>query len=189
MKKLSFLLVAVVLLSGAFTSCEKVADELQNATEITVNTSLEAPIVAVPDATKSVSDNSTFHGSYVLDLANNDDLKDYLDKIKSLELKGITVTVTSVVPEDLVDLSLVSGTFSIVDNVETSELFEKIKTDFSLVPNSSFTIGEADAGWENVQKIIESQHPSTVSASGVINNTNYTVTFTISFEVSAVVTP
>jgi len=185
MKKLSFLLVAaIVLFSGAFTSCEKVAEEIENATEITVNTSLDAPIVAVPETTKSTNGDAKFNETYILDLANNDDLKDYLDKIQSISVSEIIVSIQSVDPSNLV---LLDGTFSITDNENGDSFSFNAPSNLSLIKDASFKIDENTPGWETVNDIIASKHASTLQAVGTINDESFTVEFLCSLKVKAVV--
>lgn len=175
-------MAGLILLSGAFTSCEKIAEELENATEITINTTLDAPIVAVPEASKAGE--ARFNESYVLDIANNADLGDYIEKIKSLELKQITVTVESSTPSNL---TLLNGTFSITDNVDGTSFSFAAPNNMPLLNGSSFTIDETNPGWATVNAIIASKHAATVRANGVISNETFEVTFLCSLGVKATV--
>lgn len=185
MKKLSFLLVAgLILLSGAFTSCEKIAEEIENATEVTINTTLDAPIVAVPEASKDADGNAKFNESYVLDLSTNADLKDYLDKIKSIELTEIEVTIVSASPNGL---NLIDGIYSITDNLNGDSFSFNSPSNLPLVNGSSFKVDKNSPGWDTVNAIIASQHASTLKAMGTINNETFEVTFNCTLKVKAVV--
>lgn len=185
MKKLSFLLIAgLVLLGGAFTSCEKIAEEIQNATEITINTTLDAPIVAVPEISKSTDGNAKFNEFYILDIANNVDLKDHLDKIQSLELTEIEVTIVSATPNGL---TLIDGLYSITDNVNGDSFSFNSPSNLPLVNGSSFKVDENTPGWNTVNAIIASKNPSTLRAIGTINNETFEVNFNCSLKVKAVV--
>lgn len=177
-------MAGLVILAGSFTSCEKVAEELQNATEITVNTTLEAPMVAVPEAGKTAAEQASFKEMHVVDITANDDLKDHLDKIKEIEAKSITVTISSSTP---IDLSLLSGAFSITDNV-TGDSFPFIApTNFSLAAGQSFTLDPTTPGWAELNKILASKNPFTVQAIGTINSADFEVAFVTSVGVKAVV--
>ncbi len=185
MKKLSLLIAAgLIIIAGTFTSCEKVAEEIAKATEITVNTTLDAPIVAVPEASKSTDANGTFKESYVLDLASNEDLKDHLDKIQSLSMSEIQVLIQSSSPENL---TLLNGTFSITDNVNGDSFTFSSPANFPLVDGTKFTINEDVPGWDMANQIIASKHAATLGAIGTIDNEAFEVNFLCSLKVKAVV--
>jgi hypothetical protein len=182
MKKLSFLLVAgIVFLAGTFTSCEKVAEELENAVEVTVNTTLEAPMVAVPEANKSTDADATFKEEKIVDLATNEDLKDNLDKIQSIEATSLTVTISSSTPDKLM---LKSGTFSVTDNV-LGTAYSFAAANFLLTNGASLTFGPSSPGWAELNMIIASKNPFTVKAIGTINSEEFTVEFVTSIGVKA----
>lgn len=185
MKKLSFLLMTgLIMLSGAFTSCEKVAEELENATEVTVNTTLEAPMVAVPEENKSADANGTFKEEETIDLATNEDLKDHLDKIKSIEAESITVTISKSIPDNL---TLLNGAFSATDDVLGTNYSFASPADFPLTSGQSFTFGPGSPGWAELNKILASKNPFTVKAIGTINSEEFTIEFVTSIGVKAVV--
>ncbi len=188
MKKLSSLfVVAILVFAGTFTSCEKVAEEIQNSVEVTVYTDLEAPFTAVPDATKSADEGSAnFSSTSVIDISNNADLSDYLENIKSIEITKIKVMVTSTTPSDLV---LESGTFSITDNVSGSSFAFSTPADMPITVGSQFEVGSDAPGWDTVNSIIASMNASTISAVGTINNDTFEVGFVYMVSVKVVAKP
>jgi hypothetical protein len=184
MKKLSFLMIAgLMILAGTFTSCEKVAEEIENATEITVNTTLDAPMVAVPEANKAGE--ASFKEEEIIDISSNADLKDHLSKIKEIEAKSITVTINSSTPANL---SLLSAAFSVTDNVTNKSFsFTAPSFPFLLTSGSSFTIDPTTPGWAELNLILGSMNPFTVKAIGTINSEEFSVAFTTSLGIKAVV--
>jgi len=188
MKKLSSLfVVALLVLAGTFTSCEKVAEEIQNAVEVTIYTDLEAPMTAIPDVTKATSDGSaSFDETYVLDISNNEDLADYLDNIQSIEVTKIKVLVTSTTPDNLV---LESGSFSFTDNVNGDSFVFASPANMPILEGASFEVGSTTPGWDTVNTIIASMNASTVRAVGTINNDPYEVGFLVMVSVKVVAKP
>lgn len=188
MKKLSSLfVVALLVLAGTFTSCEKVAEEIQNSVEVTVYTDLEAPMLAVPDVTKSTEEGSaSFSETAIIDISNNADLADYLESIQSIEVTKIQVLVTSTTPSGL---ALESGTFSITDNVNGDSFAFASPANMPITVGAQFEIGSDAPGWDTVNSIIASMHASTVSAVGTINNDTFEVGFVVMVSVKVVAKP
>lgn len=188
MKKLSSLFVlALFVFAGMFTSCEKVAEEIQNSVEVTVYTDLEAPFTAVPDGTKSTKEGSaSFSETAIIDISNNADLADYLDNIQSIEIVKIQVLVTSTTPTGL---ALESGTFSITDNVSGDSFAFSTPTDMPIAVGTYFEVGSDVPGWDTVNSIIASMNASTVSAVGTINNDTFEVGFIYVVSVKVVAKP
>lgn len=188
MKKLSSLfVVALLVLAGTFTSCEKVAEEIQNSVEVTVYTDLEAPFTAVPDGAKSTKDGSaSFSETSIIDISNNEDLADYLDNIQSIEIVKIQVMVTSTTPAGL---ALESGTFSITDNVSGDSFAFATPANMPITVGSYFEVGSDAPGWATVNSIIASMNASTVSAVGTINNDTFEVGFVYMVSVKVVAKP
>lgn len=188
MKKLSSLFVVVLLVfAGSFTSCEKVADELQNAVEVTVYTDLEAPITAIPEVTKSSKEGSaSFNETAIIDISNNADLADYLESIESIEVTKIKVLVTSTTPAGL---ALESGNFSITDNVMGDSFAFATPANMPITVGAQFEVGSDAPGWDTVNSIIASMNPSTVNAVGTINNDTFEVGFLLMVSVKVVANP
>lgn len=188
MKKVSFLfLVGILFTAITFTSCEKVADEIQDSVEVTINTEFEAPFVAVPTSGKAVADGSyDFKATALLDPANNADLADYLDKIKSIEITGIHVLVTSISDPAIV---LNSGTFTLTDNVTGSEFMFTTPNNSAIAVGTTFEVSDINPGWDTVNEIIASMNASTIDAVGTINQENFEVGFKYVVAVKVVAKP
>lgn len=161
-----------MLLAGTFTSCEKVAEELQSATEVTINTDLEVPMVLVPESAKST--NATFKETAVINLSENEDLKEYLSDIKSIEVTKILIKILS---SDPTNLTLESGNFSIKDDVNGDSFSFSTPANSPLIAGTQLEFGPTTPGWSIVNAIINSQHSATLTAVGSINNETFTVGF------------
>lgn len=187
MKKLSlFMMAGLMILAGSFTSCDKIADEIQDATEVTINTTLDIPIVAVPESTKSTDENATFSETATIDLSTNDDIKDYLDKIQSVEVTKIVVNILS---SDPLNLTLIDGAFRVRDNVTGDAFSTSTLPNMPIAVGSSFEVGPSTPGWETINKIIASRNSATLSAYGTINNSTFSVGFEYIIHVKVVAKP
>jgi len=188
MKNYPLLLIGVlIIIAGAFSSCEKVAEGLKDSVEVTIYTDLEAPFTAVPDVNKSTKDGSTsFSSSSIIDISNNDDLEDYLESIQSIEVTKIKVMITSTSPSGL---ALESGYFSITDDVNGDSFGFATPANMPITVGSQFEIGSDAPGWDTVNNIIASMHLATINATGTINNDPFEVGFIYIVSVKVVANP
>ena len=183
MKTLIPILLIVVLFSG-LVSCEKIADEIGGAVEITINTDIEAPLVVVPMETKGPSDTAFFLKSATLNPTKNEDLADYLEEIENIEVTGIALKVTEVSQENLV---MYNGHFNFTDLVNNKTF------DFDTEVNTPIQIGtliEVDnthENWDVIVKAMEDLHAGQITAQGAINSNDFKITFVygISIKVKA----
>ena len=172
MKNYPLLLIgALIIIAGAFSSCEKVVDGIQDSVEVTIYTDLEAPFTAVPDVAKATKDgSSTFSETAIIDMSNNEDLEDYLESIQSVEVTKIKVMITSTSPSGL---ALESGFFSITDDVNGDSFGFATPANMPINVGAQFEIGSDAPGWDTVNSIIASLHSATVNANGTINNDTF----------------
>ena len=173
MKKLNLITMAALIIVGAcFSSCEKLAEELQDSMKATIYTELNAAFMALPDAEKNMMESASFNDTTVIDINRNEDLADYLENIESIEVYKITVQIDSVSSDNLV---LENATFSIIDNT-TEEKFEfSTPTNLPIVANTEYILPEGYPGWDLVNQIIGSMHSATATAVGTINNEDFSV--------------
>lgn len=183
MKKFTFLMSAtLIFLAATFSSCEKVADELQNSMEVTIYTDLTAPFLAMPDDAKSGS--ATFSETAVIDITQNEDLADYLESIESIEVTKVKIQITSISSEGLI---LEKGTFSVIDNTNADRFEFSTPNNLPLVLGTQFELPTDAEGWDTVNKIIATMHSATVGAEGMVNNEYFEIgfNFIISVKVKA----
>ncbi|MCK5775575.1 MAG: hypothetical protein KAH25_05340 [Bacteroidales bacterium] len=175
MKKISSIFLLGILLSAfSFTSCDKIED----AVEVTINTEFEAPLVAVPEGKSA-----TFNVSEVLDPRDSKDLKDYLDKIKSIEITNIKIEVVSVAPADI---ELENAVFSVTDNVTGKKFEYSTPANTKLTEGLIFEVGKDHPDWAIINGIINDLHASTVTAVGSVNNEEFVIEFKLIISVKAV---
>lgn len=186
MRKLSFfLMIGLIMTAGVFTSCEKVADELQNSVEVTINTDFQAELTAVPSGAKSVD--ASFNESIVLDPKQNADLADYLASIKSVTLTdNVKLMVTSVSSPDII---LETATITITDNVTNDVFTFTTPANMPVIVGTSFPISANTPGYANLAKILQSMHAATITATGSVNKDQFTLVFNFLFPVKVVANP
>ena len=173
MKTLIPILLIFTLFFG-LVSCEKIADEIGGAVEITINTDMEAPLVVVPTETKGPSDTTFFHKTTTLDPNENADLADHLDNIESIEVTGITLKVTKVSQDDLV---MYNGHFNFTDlvNNKTFDFDTDINTPIQV--GTIIEIDNTHENWDVIVKAMEDLHAGQITAHGAINSDHFEITF------------
>lgn len=175
MKKISSIFLFGILLSAfAFTSCDKIED----AVGVTINTEFEAPLVAVPEGKSA-----TFNVSEVLDPSESKDLKDYLDKIKSIEITNIKIEVVSVTPAGI---DLENAVFTVTDNVSEAKFEYSTPANTKLTEGLIFEVGNDHPQWAIINGIINDLHASTVTAVGSVNDEEFVIEFKLILSVKAI---
>lgn len=187
MKKINLIMMAALItIAASFSSCEKLAEELQDSMKATIYTELNAAFLALPDAEKNSMVSTTFSDTAIIDINRNEDLEDYLETIESIEVYKIKVQIDSVSSDNLV---LENATFSIIDNT-TEEMFEfSTPSNLPLVLNAEYELPESYPGWDKVNEIIGSMHSVTAIATGSINNEDFTVRLNVILYVRVTATP
>ncbi len=178
MKKNTFIFLLGILLSAiTFTSCDK----LEDAVEITINTEFKTHIEATPVEGKS----TTFKESVDFNPKDCEDLADYIDDIKSVDLLSIKIEVTSIQPEGI---ELESGSFSVKDNENGSLFVYNTPDNTKLAVGTVFEIGEGYKDWDVIKKMINDLHASTITAVGSVNNDEFKIGFEMTHKVKATAT-
>ena len=81
----NLLVIPVFILTTFFTSCDKIKD----AADVDFNTTITGDIFV------SINDPDNLYDDSVILSLSNDDTKDYLDKIESVEIKKLTYTLVN----------------------------------------------------------------------------------------------
>ena len=177
MKKISYLLMAVMFVASfSFTSCQQIADSIEDSAEITIQTEFSIPLTVVPVGGKSLNDDVYhFASSTILDPAENEDLTDYLSDIKKLEIKGIKILIKSVSTTGLI---LDNSTFIIKKQGEGDNIFTYSTPEgMALVEGAEIVIPNDHPDWDELNSLIKRMSPMSISVSGDINNDAFTVEF------------
>jgi len=165
--KLSLLFVSLLMLSGC--------DWFDSVDDVTISTDLTMDIpVAVTGISKSAPLNTkiavyNFSVSQDLSLANNEDIEPYLQKIKSMDLKSLLVTVTGLTTDQTINTISLSVT-------DVGTLFTQ--TNITSTSNS-FTPQIDAALLKKAEDKFKSDKKITVTVSGT---TNAIMTFTVNLD-------
>ena len=175
MKKItSIFLLGILLSTVSFTSCDK----LEDAVELTINTEFKTHIDVVPVEGKS----TTFKESVDFDPNKSEDLADYIDDLKSVDLLGIKIVVTSVEPSDIV---LENSAFTVEDKENGNTFVYTTPENTKLVVGTIFEVGEGYKDWGVIKQMINDMHASVITAVGSVNNDNFKIGYDITYKVKA----
>ncbi len=188
MKKANILfLIGILFTAVTFTSCEKIADGVQDALELTINTDFSAPFVATPTDEKANADGSyNFKEVAILDPSQNADLAEYLQKIQSIDITTIEILITSVSNPNLV---LRNGEFTLTDNVTGDTFTYHSPENTAIAMGTTLAVEETNPGWDIVNQIVDNMHASTIVAVGGLNQDDFEIEFEYIIKVKVVVNP
>jgi len=151
--KLTLLLAAVMLLPGC--------DLFKKAAELTITTNLTAdiPVIVAPGKSADIITEANavnFSGTAVLSLADNPDLKDYLEKLREIDLKSVVITVNGLTAGQTISTVTVAVTGS-------GELGTQTNITYT---NNSFTPAVNASVYSKAEAALLANQEITITATG-----------------------
>ncbi len=171
MKKLSFLFIALTIITTvAIVSCNKITELLEiTLTDVTFDINLDVSELSTKIESYAFGGTATFNPS------SNSEINEYAETIRSVVITEIKLTVTSITPAT--GLSLLDATFSLTDNVNAAEFTHTISTETPLFVGKEIVFDENTPNFNIVSAIINDMHNATVSLTGHVNQTSFTIGF------------
>ena len=170
-----------LLLIGIFTpGCEKGLLDVKFESDFVAN--LDAN-VAGKSLEKSVAQTFTFTTSDIVDPLTDPEVNKYKDKIKDVSLTKISAEITSISKS----VNLVSGKLKVTSTGFTSA--EWNFTNQTLQVGSILSIGNETGQITNVQNMLNSLNPITVTLSGDTDQGNVQFTLKVTFNTEITANP
>ncbi len=174
MKTASKLILLLILAGTIATGCKKLLD-----VDFDADFKATIPVDAVPTLK---STNGVFDKTVTIDPTTNAEYLKYADKIKEIEVTGVTGTITSVNPTGV---NLLSGT------AEISK--EGFATVIIIIPTSvPIAVGTSviyDGNFSPLNDIFKDQNPITVHFYGETDQPNVSFTYEIVFSTTVTANP
>lgn len=158
--------LALLLTVIVFSGCKKIEDALDVTFDATFKTNLN---IDIPAATKA-GESGVFDETESIDPLTDENVKLYQDKIKGIDVNGITVTVTSITK----DVVLTNLHLSVKG--ETGEAKWEI-SNLPITQGTKITLDNDSGQWDTVNSILEAKKIFTVSASGKSSEDDVQFTF------------
>jgi len=173
MKKIYRIFILIAIASIVTIGCEKVKDLNTVSFEPTFSTDLECNVPASGKAPLL----KTFTSSGTIDPQDDEDVKKYLNKIRTFEVTSLTGTITSISPNNA---TLIAG--SIVVSTSTSSTQWSVEN-VPLTVGQKITLGNKAGEWDKVNQILKDGQKFTVTASGETDKAG--ILFTIKIEIKS----
>ncbi len=169
---------ATILLSGLLfsTGCQKIKSLLDVKFDANYTVDLN---MKVPAAGSIEGVQSAFESSATVDPTSNDDVKKYLNLIKSWHVTGLTGTFKKVSKEAV----LQNGTLTFSSEAGTATW---TFTNVPIKNGSSLTLDNAKGQWDALDKILGAKKKFTVTVSGKTDIDDFT--FTMEIKVNSTIT-
>jgi len=152
MKNLTTLLIGLFLTGIIFTGCNKIKE--------IADVDFIANYIADLDVDMAAkSTDATFSVETTIDPLSNDNVKEYIDKIKDYEIQKVTVEVTYINN----DANLVSGELDIFTD---NNLASWTLSNLPLTQGGKLELGNENGQWETITKIFEEQSSFVVKLEG-----------------------
>lgn len=180
MKKLSYLLTALILLgSGVFSSCDKVKDLLEitlTDVEFTVDfnaSDLNLKIDPIPFSVPPVT----------FDPKDNAELAPYLETVRRVEVTEVKITVNSAT--SIGEFILNDAIFTLTDTVNSDVYSYTTTAPITLEAGTIIMIGGETPDYSKISDIISALHVASLGMEGHINQPGLLdLTFTIKADIT-----
>jgi len=178
MKKLSYLLIALILLgSGVFSSCDKVKDLLEiTLTDVEFTADFNASdLIMKADI--------PFEGSVTFDPKDNPELAPYLETVRRVEVTEVKITVNSVT--SVSEIILNDAIFSLTDTVNSDVYSYTTPEPIPLKVGTIILIGGETPDYSIISNILSALHVAKVGMEGNLNQPGLLdLTFTIKADIT-----
>ncbi len=173
-----FLAVAV----AGMMSCEK----LKSVADVEFDTAMSTDLdIAVEQATKSTPAGYSYTAEATIDPTSDPEVKKYADKIKKYQVTSLKVVVTGVSESGV---TLGQGTwFRISDKSNSAQWV--LPGDFDVTVGKSYTLGNENGQWDNVQQILGRNAEFDVASEGTANKNNITIKLEVSIGAKVTANP
>jgi len=176
MKQICFLLL---FLSAFFFSCEKIKDA--TTVDFDTNVELEVPVSIQQNNAKALKSAASypFSESGTASLRDNPEIKDYLNLIKSIEIKSVVIKFSNLQPSEIIETISVSatgvGTLATIKNVTSA--------------NSTHTPAIDNAKLNQLAGQLKSSKSVTLTVSGSTNSAPMTFYINTDFKIHVEASP
>ncbi len=174
--KIKNIALAMLFTAVIFSGCKKIDDALEVTFDATFKTNLNIDIPAGSEAREI----GFFDETESIDPTTDENVKKYLDKIKGIEVQGITATITSITK----DVVLTNLRFSVKG--DAGEAVWEIPS-IAVSEGTTATLGNEAGQWDMVNTILGEKKVFTVSASGESSedDVQFTFEYVINTEITA----
>lgn len=173
MKKLNFLLLGLLAVSLVYTGCSK----LEDATDVEFNANYDANLnasVTAPDL------KAAFIAEDQINPLENEQVAQYIDKIKNVEIQSMTAEITSIDK----DVTLVTGELDVFTDANTATWQ---MNDVPLTQGAKLDLGNENGQWDTMQSIFAEKKAFTVKLTGStdMGPVNFTMKVTFQTKITA----
>lgn len=172
----------LIMLAAGISSCEKIRSIFD--VEIDTTLSGELDIDIQDQALKSVLDYA-FKSQEDIDPLDDDDIAEYEENIKDMDVKGILATVVYVSKENV---EFKAGTaFSISDQM--SNVVWTLDDDWPIAEGTTITLGDLGDVYKAVAEILNRKKPFTIGAEGTCTQTDVYITIRMDIDTKVTANP
>ncbi len=177
--KIGLLLALVVSIS----SCEKVKGLFDIDFDTTFKGDLE---IEIPESELKSAEFHEFHSTVEVKIEDYDDIVEYGENIREINVDSILATVKDVNKDDVVFSK--GTTFSIYDTEDKATW--ELENDWDIVVGTKITLGDIGTEkYNTVKRILEKQKAFTISGDGYCTQKGVSITIRLSINTTVVANP
>ena len=175
-------LTMMIFLAAGLSSCEDIKSIFDVEFESTLSGDLE---VDVQESGKKSTEAYSFSATATIDPLEDEDIEEYIDKIKEIDVDGIIAEVVSVNKDNVV---FKAGTFfSITDN--TSSVTWTLTTDWPILAGTTVSLDDLGGIYDAVEEILDKKEVFTVAIEGESTETGIIVVIRVDINSTITASP
>jgi hypothetical protein len=182
MKNLIKILLLLVMTAG-LSSCEKIRSIFDVDFDTTLSGDLEIDIQDM-EVLKSAEEYA-FKDEVTVDPMDNEDIADYIDNIKKMDVNDVILSVEYVNKQDVI---FKSGTYFRVANY-TNEVTWTLSGDWPIVEGTEITLEDLGGTYDALEKILDTKVVFTISTEGTCTVTNVFIVIRLGIDTKVTASP
>ena len=175
--------VLLLIMTAGLSSCEKVRSIFDVEFDTTLSGDLEIDIQDM-EVLKS-AEVYAFQAEVSVDPLDNEDIADYIDNIKEMNVDDVILSVEYVNKQDVV---FKSGTYFRVANY-ANEVTWTLSGDWPIVEGTEITLEDLGGTYDALEKILDTKGVFTVSTEGTCTETNVFIVIRLGIDTKVTASP
>lgn len=171
----------LIILTASLTSCEKIKSWF----DVDIDTTIEGQMNVTSNNVELKSTEAySINGSVTIDLSDNEDLAEYIDLIKAVEVHSVSLEVVSI---DSSDVMILAGSEFSISSTDNPGLSWTITSDLPIDVGTTITLDSDD--YSVLNDMLEGDAPVTFSSSGTCNKGNVHILLTYGIDATVTANP
>jgi hypothetical protein len=175
-------LTTIIMLAAGLSSCEKIKSLFDVEFESELSGNL---LVNVAELQKKSTDAYSFSASATIDPLSDEDIEEYVDNIKEIDVDGIIAEVTSVNKDNVV---FKAGTFFTIKD-DMNVVTWTLSSDWPIVVGTTLALEDLGGVYDAVSEILDRKEVFEIGVEGECSETGVSIVISLGINSTITATP